>query len=240
MRGRISGRITEPVCLPVDGKHWQTNGGKKMGSELIEGVHSAGEWIKCELDTSRIVRKKMVGNTAYIAYRDGSKVAGIVIVFHWRKEGIEGKIMGENMGPYYYECPKEILELLTPTTHPWALKWRAKNWENYGVKMDWMSMLSEEDRQRELFEQEELQMRSNGDKDLIVSAISMDVVPITCVRTADGESHFVTDESYKHLREIAGPKTNTHLCMHLCTEVNMEEYIRTHSNRPDQPGQVTQ
>jgi hypothetical protein len=213
-----------------------------MGGELIEGVHSAGEWIKLELDTSRIVRKKMVGNTAYIAYRDkdGSGIFGIVIEFHWRKEGIVGKLMDETMGPYAYNCPKEILELLTPTRKSYALKWRAINWRQYGVKMDWVSMLSEEDRRRELFEQEELQMRSNGDKDLIVSAISMDVVPITCVHTADGESYFVTEESYKHLREIAGPETNTHLFLHLCTKVDIGEYIRTHSNPSDQPEKVTQ
>lgn len=35
------------------------------------------------------------------------------------------KDMDETMHPYYYDCPKSILDLLTPTTNENALKWRA-------------------------------------------------------------------------------------------------------------------
>ena len=36
------------------------------------------------------------------------------------------KPMTENMNPYYYDCPLRILNLLTPTTNPYALEWRKK------------------------------------------------------------------------------------------------------------------
>ena len=38
---------------------------------------------------------------------------------------IEGGVMSEQEGPYYYEAPAEVLAALTPTDDPYALKWRA-------------------------------------------------------------------------------------------------------------------
>jgi len=34
------------------------------------------------------------------------------------------KDMDETMGPYSYDCPRSILDKLTPTDHEYALKWR--------------------------------------------------------------------------------------------------------------------
>jgi len=36
------------------------------------------------------------------------------------------KDMDETMGPYYYNCPERILNLLTPTTSQYAIEWRKK------------------------------------------------------------------------------------------------------------------
>lgn len=36
------------------------------------------------------------------------------------------KDMDESMGPCYYDCPKGILDLLTPTDSEWANNWRTK------------------------------------------------------------------------------------------------------------------
>lgn len=36
------------------------------------------------------------------------------------------KEMDETVGPCYYDCPKGILDLLTPTNSEWANNWRAK------------------------------------------------------------------------------------------------------------------
>lgn len=39
------------------------------------------------------------------------------------------KDMDESCGPYLYNCPERILEVLTPTTNEYALKWREECWE---------------------------------------------------------------------------------------------------------------
>lgn len=36
------------------------------------------------------------------------------------------KMMDETEGPYNYDCPARILDLLTPTTSEWANEWRKK------------------------------------------------------------------------------------------------------------------
>lgn len=36
------------------------------------------------------------------------------------------KDMSESMNPFYYDCPKRILDLLTPTDNEYALEWRRK------------------------------------------------------------------------------------------------------------------
>jgi len=40
------------------------------------------------------------------------------------------KDMDETMGPCESECPERILQLLTPTTHEYALAWRQRCWDN--------------------------------------------------------------------------------------------------------------
>lgn len=44
------------------------------------------------------------------------------------------KDMDESMGPYKYDCPKGILDLLSPTTNEYALKWRQLCYENHAKK----------------------------------------------------------------------------------------------------------
>lgn len=193
---------------------------------MIEGVYSPVKWIEMELDTTRIAKRKTVGNTVYIAYqaKNEPRVYALVIEFHMRKEGIIGKIMDEDMGPYAYKCPHEILELLTRTTNRYALKWRAKNWENYDVYMDWNSLLSEDDRAIELYERYEDAMREHHDPDLIVSALDDDVMmspdgkPLTVVATADDQTHWVTRASYKRVFAESGHKTH-HTLLSLCEEI---------------------
>lgn len=41
-------------------------------------------------------------------------------------DGSAYKFIGEEEGPYYYACPAHVLAALTPTSEPFALKWRAK------------------------------------------------------------------------------------------------------------------
>lgn len=72
---------------------------------------------------------------AYLAFEDMNLVDGTREVFaivcaldyrpldHWN---FGYKDMDETMGPYYYNCPERILNLLTPTDNEYALKWRRK------------------------------------------------------------------------------------------------------------------
>ena len=46
------------------------------------------------------------------------------------------KDMDETMGPYQYDCPKGILDLLTPTDNEYANNWRQKCYENHTKKKD--------------------------------------------------------------------------------------------------------
>ena len=44
------------------------------------------------------------------------------------------KDMSESMGPYKYDCPKGILDLLPPTENEYALEWRKKCYERIEAK----------------------------------------------------------------------------------------------------------
>lgn len=44
------------------------------------------------------------------------------------------KDMDESMGPYERDCPKEILDLLTPTTSEYAIEWRKECRERLSIK----------------------------------------------------------------------------------------------------------
>ena len=70
--------------------------------------------------------------TAYIAYKPfsgDSKVFAIVCVLDYRPRDYYNfgyKDMDESMGPCESECPARILNLLTPTDHPYAKAWRER------------------------------------------------------------------------------------------------------------------
>lgn len=72
-----------------------------------------------------ILKGSVVGEAYYAAVRcaDGSVFALVVLL---EGPGVCYKEMSEDMGPYYYECPKNILALLTPTDCKTAQEWRAK------------------------------------------------------------------------------------------------------------------
>lgn len=47
-----------------------------------------------------------------------------------KHENFGWKCIGERAGPVEDKCPKDILELLTPTQNVEAIKWRERCWEN--------------------------------------------------------------------------------------------------------------
>lgn len=63
-------------------------------------------------------------------------IAAVVLVqMHPRSYyNISYKEMTEESGPCNQECPKKILELLTPTTNKYALAWRQACWNNINAK----------------------------------------------------------------------------------------------------------
>jgi len=69
-----------------------------------------------------IVASAMVLGVVYAAVRVGAKVVGAVGVI----DGLGYKLMSEEEGPYYYDCPAEVLDALSPTTAEFALKWRQR------------------------------------------------------------------------------------------------------------------
>ena len=85
-----------------------------------------------------VVKSAMVGSTYYAAVRTTNsetgydKIWGAVVLTSTKKDdgfNFGYKDMSEDMGPCYYDCPKRILDLLSPTDNEYALNWRRKCYE---------------------------------------------------------------------------------------------------------------
>lgn len=81
-------------------------------------------------DVSKIIDCKVVGmRTAYICYQSKRGIEALVCLLGYKKNeycNFGYKDMTETINPYYYDCPKSILDKLSPTTNEYALEWRAK------------------------------------------------------------------------------------------------------------------
>ncbi|MGJ0454321.1 MAG: DUF6927 domain-containing protein [Methylocystis sp.] len=88
--------------------------------------------------TSKVLRSALVGSNVYYAAVEQLRVASgerevwaAICLVRYNPRDREGYIFGyknaeESMGPYECECPKSILDLLTPTDRPYAQQWRAR------------------------------------------------------------------------------------------------------------------
>ena len=90
-----------------------------------------------------VLKSSMVGSTYYAAVKSFNKTNGYECVtaaicltstnnkdyFNFAYKG-----MDESMGPYRYDCPKGILDLLTPTESEYANEWRKACYENLAKK----------------------------------------------------------------------------------------------------------
>ena len=75
----------------------------------------------------KVIKASMKGTVYYAACtstRHPGDVWAIVCLTSLNRGEFGYKDMDETMHPYYYDCPKAILDLLTPTTNENALKWR--------------------------------------------------------------------------------------------------------------------
>lgn len=77
-----------------------------------------------------VLKSAMVGTTYYAAVKNqkGEIFALIALTAGKRGRndscGLYYKAMDETEGPYNYDCPLPILDMLSPTEHEWAVKWR--------------------------------------------------------------------------------------------------------------------
>lgn len=97
----------------------------------------------------KVLKSSMVGSTYYAAVKrtkfatetepeDSIVFAAICLTSTNLKDyyNFSYKDMDETCGPYKYDCPKGILDLLTPTDSEWANNWRQKCYENLKKKKD--------------------------------------------------------------------------------------------------------
>lgn len=89
------------------------------------------EHLQSELFTDTkftIIDSVTKGTTFYGAVHDGlTDEVWALIVLQQRLRGhynYSRKVMDETVGPYYYDCPDRILDLLTPTENECARAWR--------------------------------------------------------------------------------------------------------------------
>lgn len=84
----------------------------------------------------KVLHSSLLGNVYYAAIEDATSknVFAVVVLIKINNKdfyyNFGYKIINESMEPYYYDCPKKILNLLSPTTDEFALIWRRKcNWK---------------------------------------------------------------------------------------------------------------
>ena len=83
-----------------------------------------------------LVKSVMVGRVWYAAILDtkSGKVWGAVFLTNVDGDEFAYTDMDETVGPCYYDCPNNILNLLSPTDNKWANEWREKCRENNARK----------------------------------------------------------------------------------------------------------
>ena len=105
------------------------------------------EFFKQEFNCKNEIREWEVlacstkSGVAYLACKlttlESVKVLGVVCVLRYPKDPYYNfgyKDMDETELPYYYECPKKILDLLTTTNNENAKEWREKCYEKLSQK----------------------------------------------------------------------------------------------------------
>lgn len=114
------------------------NGKVDRKAEMDNMFNWEDENRKCE-----VLKSSMVGSTYYAAVKSLNKTNGYECVWaaicltntNMREYfNFAYKDMDETCGPYKYDCPKGILDLLSPTENEYALEWRKQCYENLTKK----------------------------------------------------------------------------------------------------------
>lgn len=114
--------------------------GTKFIDFCREEFNSENDRVKFEvLDAALVGRTQgFVALKRTLKETNESIVFALVLAITWHNEyeNMCFKEMDEEMGPYYYKCPKRILKLLSPTDNKEALKWRQKVLEYHDKKTE--------------------------------------------------------------------------------------------------------
>lgn len=81
-----------------------------------------------------IVKDAIIDTTYYAAMKDTKtgEVWGLIVLTDICNGEFGYKDMSEDMMPYYFDCPKEIIDPLSPTDNEYAIKWREHCLKNAG------------------------------------------------------------------------------------------------------------
>jgi hypothetical protein len=95
---------------------------KDWFKDEIEGAYLVGE-VKHKVLEVKIVHRTQL--YAAIQQKSGNVYAVIGLLrYHKGCYNFSYKLMSEYEMPYYFKCPKSILDKLTPTTDEYAIQWR--------------------------------------------------------------------------------------------------------------------
>ena len=108
--------------------HYNKNGQVDVIAEVNSILNWESEYQKCE-----VLKSSRHGSTVYSAVKSTNKTNGFEQVFatifltsvdNRSYYNFSYKDMDETCGPCYNDCPKAILDLLTPTDSKYANDWR--------------------------------------------------------------------------------------------------------------------
>lgn len=123
----------------------------KTNRYVVDRKAECDKLFNCDMIKNRgkyeVLKSRMVGSTYYAAVKmtryatetepeKTQVIAAIVLTSVSNKDyfNFSYKDMDETVGPYNYDCPKSILDLLTPTDSEWANNWRKQCYENIAAK----------------------------------------------------------------------------------------------------------
>lgn len=92
-------------------------------------------------DNLKVLKSSMIGSTYYgaIEHIESKEVFAVVILTSTNMKdyfNFSYKDMDETMGPGQCNCPKSILDLLTPTDNEYANEWRKRCYKNINKGKD--------------------------------------------------------------------------------------------------------
>lgn len=77
---------------------------------------------------NKILKDAMIDNVYYAAMKHIStgEIWGLIVLTDMSDGEFGYKDMSEDMMPYYFDCPADIIKLLSPTTNPFSNEWRER------------------------------------------------------------------------------------------------------------------